>query len=215
MNDDTVAASAQTALAILRDPAQFQWYVIPLLLLVLHVYALQIHQRNWSVVLGGLAFWCMDWINEIWNGLIFHFSGSAPVWGAPADTAYLILIGLNIEISMMFAVMGVTAMLTLPSDPKARIFGINNRLVWASANAALAVLVEIGLNHIGALSWEWPYWRAQFPWLIFLIGYLPFFLVGAWVHDMSSRRQQLWTVGLLLAIVATSLALFGGVLGWL
>lgn len=215
MHDDTVAASAQAAQAILRDPSQFQWVLIPLFLLVLHVYALQIHQRNWSIVLGGLAFWCMDWINEIWNSLIFHFSGYAPAWGAPADTAYLLLIGLNIEISLMFAVMGVTAMLTLPADPKARVLGLNNRLLWAVANSALAVLVEIGLNQIGALTWEWPYWQTRFPWLIFLVGYLPFFLVGAWVHDMASRRRQLLTVGALAGLVVGSLALFGGVLGWL
>lgn len=215
MHDDTVASSALAALALLRDPAPFQWYVIPLFLLALHVYALQIHQRNWSIVLGGLAFWCMDWINEIWNGLLFHFSGYAPAWAAPADTAYLILIGLNIEISLMFAVMGVTAMLTLPRDPMARMLGLNNRLVWASVNSALAVLIEIGLNRIGALTWEWPYWRSGFPWLIFLVGYLPFFLVGAWVHDMHSRRRQLATVAALAGVVVASLIVFGGVLGWI
>src|SRR5690625_2288848 len=101
------AESASRALSILRDPSHFQWYVIPLLLLVLYVYAEQAKAQRWPVILAGLAFWCMDWINEIWNALVFHFTGFAPVWGAPGDTAYLILIGLNIEICMMFAVMGV------------------------------------------------------------------------------------------------------------
>lgn len=215
MNESTVTQSAEQALSILRDGSQFQWYVIPLLLLVMYVYAQQASQGRWSVLLGGLAFWLMDWVNEIWNGLVFYFSGYAPVWGAPDDTAFLILIGLNVEIMLMFAVMGVTAMLTLPPDPQARILGVNNRWIWAAGNSAAAVAIEIWLNHIGALTWEWAYWRTGFPWLIFLIGYMPFFVVGAWVHDMQSRARQLVVVGGLGLSVTASLLLFIPVLGWL
>ena len=39
-------ASARQALSILRDAGQFQWHVIPLLLLVLYVYANEIERRN-------------------------------------------------------------------------------------------------------------------------------------------------------------------------
>src|SRR3546814_17929055 len=70
--------SAARALSILRDPSHFAWYVIPLLLLVLYVYAQQVRARQWPVVFGGLAFWCMDWINEIWNSMLFHFTQYAP-----------------------------------------------------------------------------------------------------------------------------------------
>ena len=90
--------SASQALAILRDRSQFRWYVIPLFALVVYVYAAEVERRNWSLVFAGLAFWGMDWFNEIWNGLIFHFTQYAPAWGAPGQTAYLILIGLNIEL---------------------------------------------------------------------------------------------------------------------
>jgi len=211
----TPTDSAEQALAILRDAGQFQWYVIPLLLLVIYVYAEQVQARRWSVVLGGLAFWCMDWINEIWNALVFHFTGYAPVWGAPDDTAYLILIGLNVEISMMFAVMGIAALLLLPADPKLRILGVNNRLLLAALNAALAVGVECWLNAIGALTWDYPWWSAGAPYLIFLIGYLPFFLVAYWVHDMASRRSQVTAVASLGGFVVASLVIFGGVLGWI
>lgn len=209
------AESATRALSILRDPKQFQWYVIPLLLLVVYVYAQQVHARRWPVVLGGLAFWCMDWINEIWNGLMFHFTHYAPVWGAPGETAYLILIGLNIEICLMFAVMGVTSLLLLPVDPKLRILGINNRLLFAAINSVLAVAVECWLNHAGALTWEYHYWNRGFPYLIFLIGYLPFFLVAYWVHDLPDTRRQVRAVAVLGGIVIGSLLLFGGLLGWL
>ncbi|MGA2504185.1 MAG: hypothetical protein ABSG01_08865 [Anaerolineales bacterium] len=94
--------SAQQALAILRKGSEtFQWYVIPLLSFVFYAYTVEAEKRNWNLVLAGLAFWGMDWFNEIWNGLVFHFTNYAPVWGAPGKTAFLILIGLNIEIMFM------------------------------------------------------------------------------------------------------------------
>ena len=123
--------SSLEALRILRDGAQFQWYVIPLFALVVYVYAVEIERKNWNLVLAGLAYWGMDWFNEIWNGLVFHFTQYAPVWGAPGDTAFLLLIGLNIEICFMFAIAGIAFGKMLPPDKKLRILGIPNRLVIA------------------------------------------------------------------------------------
>lgn len=68
-----MSEAAQQALAILRDPGQFKWYVIPLLAFVFYVYVIEVEKKNWSLVLAGLAFWGMDWFNEIWNSLVFHF----------------------------------------------------------------------------------------------------------------------------------------------
>jgi hypothetical protein len=106
---------AQQALSNLRDTSGFQWYVIPLLVIVLYIYHDQISRKNYSVVFAGLALWGMDWFNEIWNSLVFHFNGYAPVWAAPGETAYLILIGLNIEICFMFAILGIVTTVMLPS----------------------------------------------------------------------------------------------------
>ena len=117
------------ALKILRDGSQFQWYVIPFLMLVLYIYTVEVERRNWNLVFAGLAFWGMDWFNEIWNGLVFHFTQYAPVWGAPGRTAYLILIGLNIEICFMFACAGIVVAKTLPADKSLKILGVPNRLV--------------------------------------------------------------------------------------
>lgn len=210
-----IAPSAAQAHALVRDASHFQWYVIPLFLLVIHAYGEQVAHKRWSVVLGGLTFWLLDWVNEIWNGLLFHFSGFAPAWGTPGSSAYVILIGLNVEISFMFAIMGLFAMRTLPADRQWRIAGLNNRWVFASANSVLCVLVEVGLNHIGALTWEWSAWGAQAPWLIWLIGYLPFFVVGYWVHDMDSVKRQASVVAGLAGFVALCLGVFAGVLGWI
>ncbi len=68
-----MADSAARALALLRDGSHFQWYVIPLLLLVMYVYANEVERRNWSLVLAGLAFWLMDWFNEILERPGFSF----------------------------------------------------------------------------------------------------------------------------------------------
>jgi len=210
-----IAASAAQAQALVRDSSHFQWYVIPLLLLVIHAYGEQAAEKRWSVVLAGIAFWLMDWVNEIWNGLLFHFSGFAPAWGTPGGSAYVILIGLNIEISFMFAIMGLYAVRLLPADKKLKILGINNRWFLASANSVLCVCVELWLNHIGALTWEWRWWNVGAPFLIWLVGYMPFFVVAYWVHDMGSLRRQIAVVGGLAAVVLVSLGIFAGVLGWI
>ncbi|HEX7363549.1 MAG TPA: hypothetical protein VF366_00045 [Dehalococcoidia bacterium] len=207
--------SAQQALSILRDGGQFQWYVITLFALVVYVYANEIERRNWSLVFAGLAFWGMDWFNEIWNGLVFHFTQYAPVWGAPGQTAYLILIGLNIEICFMFAIAGIAFSKLLPKDKKLKILGIPNRLLMAIVGSIFCVFVEILLNSVGALTWDYPWWNVGVPWLIFLIGYLPFFLVAFWVFDMESVKKKLITVGSILGFDLICLILFMGILKWI
>lgn len=206
--------AATQSLAHLRDPSTFQWYVIPFLLVVLYLYADNLAARRFNVVLGALAFWLMDWVNEIWNGLLAHFSQFAPAWGTPGPSAFQIFIGLNIEISFMFALMGLYAMRLLPEDRHQRILGIDNRLFLAVTNSIACVGVEIVLNRIGALSWDWRYWSTGAPWLVFLIGYLPFYLVGYWVHDLPDRRRQLMVVGGLAAGVLSAGVGFGA-LGWI
>jgi len=208
--------SAQQALAILRQGSQtFQWYVIPLLAFVFYVYTVEAEKRNWNLVLAGLAFWAMDWFNEIWNGLVFHFTNYAPVWGAPGKTAFLILIGLNIEICFMFAVSGIIWTKMLPRDKKTKILGIPNRAFIAVAGSAFCVFVECLLNSAGALTWEYPWWNRDAPWLIFLFGYLTFFVVTFWVFDMKSMKNKLITVGILYAVDVVALILFIPVLHWI
>jgi hypothetical protein len=207
--------SAAKALAILRDGSLFQWYVIPLLAFAFYVYNVEVEKRNWNLALAGLAFWGMDWFNEIWNALVFHFTGYAPVWAAPGKTAYLILIGLNIEIMFMFAVAGIVWGKMLLPDRKAKILGLPNRWFVAIAGSAFCVFVEYLLNGVGALTWDYPWWNRRAPWLIFLVGYLTFFIVAFWVHDMKTLKAKLVTVGTIWAVVILSLILFIPVLHWI
>jgi hypothetical protein len=207
--------SAVEALNNLRDGSMFQWYVIPLFAFVVYVYAVEVEKRNWNLLFAGLAFWGMDWFNEIWNSLVFHFTNHAPVWGAPGQTAFLILIGLNIEISFMFAIAGITFGKMLLPDKRTKILGIPNRWFIAISGSAFCVFVEVLLNAIGALTWDYPWWSASAPWLIFLFGYLHFFLVAFWVHDMDSVKKKAITVGVIYAFDILCILIFGTILKWL
>ena len=207
--------SAQKALEILRDGSQFQWYVIPLFAFVVYVYAVEIEKKNWNLVFAGLAYWGMDWFNEIWNGLIFHFTQYAPAWGAPGKTAYLIFIGLNIEICFMFAIAGIVFSKMLPADKHLKILGIPNRLFFAIAGSIFTVFIEVLLNLIGALTWEYSIWNASAPYLIFLFGYLHFFLISFWVFDMKTIKKKVITVSTIYGIDIIAIIVFGVILKWI
>ena len=207
--------SAAQALAILRDPGQFQWYVITLLGLTVYVYAVEVEKRNWSAVMAGLTYWGMDWFNEIWNGLVFHFTQHAPVWGAPGKTAFLLLIGLNIEICFMFAISGIVWAKMLPADRSLKIMGLPNRVFFAISGSIFCVFVEILLNLANALTWDYSWWSAGAPWLIFLVGYFPFFMVSFWVYDMKKMTSKLVAVSGILGFDLACLVVFGGILHWI
>jgi len=208
--------SALQALEILRDPSNFKWYFTLLLSIVVYAYATEVERRNWSLVFAGLAYWGMDWFNEIWNALFFKATNYAPVWGAPGGgTAYLILIGLNIEICAMFAVAGIAYCKMLPKDKTMKIWGIPNRIFFAVMNAIICVGIEIGLNAVNALTWDYWWWSAKFPFLIILCGYLPFFLVSYWVFDMKTIKSKAITVGSIWGFDALCLIIFGGILHWI
>lgn len=210
-----MAESAKQALSILRDTSNFQWYIIPLIIFVLYVYSVEIERKNWNVLFAGLAFWGMDLFNEIWNGLVFHFTNFAPVWGTPTKSAYQIFIGLNIEISLMFLVAGVACAKMLPKDKKAKILVIPNRWFFAVVNSILFMFVECILNHIGVLSWEYWWWQSSFPFVLFLIGYMPFLVVCYWVHDMETVKKKIIAVGTIFSVDLFGIILFSCILHWI
>jgi hypothetical protein len=207
--------SAQQALSILRDASLFQWYLIPFLAVVFYVYSEEIDKRNWDVVLAGLGFWAVEWIYEIMNSLVFYGTQKAPLWGAPGKTAYLLLIGLNIEICFMFAIAGVVFTKMLPKDKKMRILGLSNRTFFAMCFAAFCVFVEILLNSADALTWDYSWWCAKAPWLIFAVAYFPLIRITYCIYDMDNINRKASIVGGLLIIDIIALALFAGILEWI
>jgi hypothetical protein len=53
------------------------------------------------------------------------------------------------------------------------------------------------------------------PFLIFIFGYLWFFVFAFWVYDMKTMRQKLMTVGTIWAVDIVALIVFAGFLEWI
>jgi hypothetical protein len=206
---------ALEALSRLRDGSNFQWYVIPLLAFVFYVYTVEAEKRNWNLILAGLAFWGADWLNEIVNGLVLRGTGYAPIWGEPGPTAYLILVGLNIETMFMFAVAGIIWTKMLHPDKDFKYLGIPNRWAVAIGGTIFSVFVEYLLNSVNALTWDYAWWNRGAPWLILIFGYLWFFVFAFWVFDMKEFKQKIQVVGTLWAVDIIALIVFAGFLKWI
>ena len=54
--------SPQQALNVLRSSHYFSWYLIPLLAVVLYVYAVEVERKKWNIIMSGLAVWGFDWL---------------------------------------------------------------------------------------------------------------------------------------------------------
>jgi len=200
----------QKALEILRNPATFEWYLIPLLACVVYIYFNEISQKNWKGVAAGLSLYMVHWFYEIGNALIQHFSGHA-LWTVPAGTGYLLLVGVGAEISLMFSVAGLIFSKVLPEDRHLKIMGVNNRVLFALGNAAFLSIFEIFLATTPAFHWVYPWW-GSFP--VFVTVYIPFFLAANFAYDWQPKTQIRW-VGGLLAINTLMLIVFAGILHWI
>jgi hypothetical protein len=152
----------------------------------------------------------VHWSVEIVNALIQHFSGHA-LWTVPTGTAFLILVGVGIEISFMFPVIALAMCKLLPEDPNQKIWGINNRLLFAGINAALISVIEIFLAKTPAFVWVYPWWGAL-P--VFLTVYIPFFLAAFYCYDWQPKTQRRFLVTLCVINLA-ALILFAGILKWI
>ena len=207
--------TAQAALGQLRDPHLFAWHVPFFLLILMYLYATEIGAGRWDRVAAGLALWLADWINEIVNSFVLHWTGVHALWIETGPTAFQLLVGLNIETSMLFLVFGLVYSRLLPADREARVAGMNARWFWALNLSLFAVVTEIVLNAWDVLNWHWAFWDVPFglP-LIFVFGYLWFFLAAARAHDAPTPAARWGFVGL-LAAVALGLGGMGAALGWL
>lgn len=200
----------QMALSILRKGDNFQWYVITFLALVVYIYMNEIGRKNWKGIAAGLALYSAHWFYEILNALIQHFSGHA-LWTVPTGTAFLLLVGVGIELSFMFSVAGLVMSKLLPADPNLKLLGINNRLLFAIGNAAFFSIVEIFLAKTPAFAWVYPWWGA-FP--VFVTVYIPFFLAAFYCYDWKPKTQITF-IGSIAAVDVLALIIFAGFLKWI
>ncbi|MFW9822739.1 MAG: hypothetical protein ACFFE4_07390 [Candidatus Thorarchaeota archaeon] len=192
--------------------SEFGWYVIPLLVIVLYIYGVEIKKAretgNWSTVFAGLTLLGLDLINEIWNGLVFAFTNYSAFWTTPGASAYIILVGWNIEIAFMFSIAGIVFAKFLPDDKEKKMLGLPNRWAYAIGFTLFSVFVEILLNRGNYLIWEYPWWHWYNPILIFLIGYFHFFVGTFYVYDLPDRKSKVRVVGIIYAIGIGLLCIF-------
>src|SRR3954468_18537514 len=138
--------AARQAERLVRDPHLFKWYAGALLALVIYAYANEAERGRYDIIAAGLALWFADWFNEIVNALVLQASDRAPLWATTGPTAYQFLVGLNVEISFMFALAGIVYANLLPSARRGRILGMPNRLAIALGLSIVSVAVELFLN---------------------------------------------------------------------
>lgn len=212
--------ASRQALMGLRDLSTLQWYVIPMLAYTFYIYSSQLKtaQRSgdWNALFAGLTIFGMDFINETWNGWVLAIGGVSAFWTAPGPTALRTMVGWNIEIMFMFAIVGVIYYNTISDDPKEKILGIPNRWFWAIGYSVFCVFVECFLNLGGHLIWHYPFWNLSFGgvWLIFLLGYFHFFLAAMIVISLKSLRAKAIFVSGIYA-VAIIMNIYGmGIMGW-
>ena len=202
--------ATQQALSILRNGDTFQWYVITLFAFVVYIYFNEISKSNWKGIAAGLSLYMVHWFFEIMNALIQHFSGNA-LWTVPSGTAFLLLIGVGVELSLMFSVAGLIFSKLLPADPKTKILGINSRLFFAIFNAAFFSIFEIFLAKTPTFVWVYSWWGAL-P--VFITVYIPFFLVSMYSYDWKPKLQK-QVIGGLAGVNAVMLVVFAGILHWI
>jgi len=182
--------ASRQALENLRNTGHFGWYLVPILAFIAYVYVVEAERKNWDIFLAGFAFMGVELAWEMFNALILHWSGTSALWTAPSDTAYLVFVGLTIEIAMMFAVAGIIFTKALPEDKKKKIAGMPNRVLMAVAFAVGCVFVEVILNRWGALVWHYAWWRWPNIWLIIVAYFVGFYGIALF-FDLPSRKLKL------------------------
>jgi hypothetical protein len=115
----------------------------------------------------------------------------------------------------MFSFAGVVWSKMLLPDKTTKILGIPNRWFIAVVGSVFCVFVEVLLNAVDALTWDWAWWDTNTPWLIFIFGYLWFFAMAFWVHDMASIKKKIITVGSLWGTAILLVLIFGLGLKWI
>lgn len=187
------AGAAERARDAVRSTANFNWTFIAILAFVVYIYANEIQRKNYKAVAAGLALYMVHWFYEIMNAVICSAAGHALWTVSPESTSFILLVGVSWELSMMFAVAGLIMSKLLPEDPKKKILGVNNRILFAVGNAAFFSAVEIFLASTPAFIWVYPWWGA-IP--VFITTYIPFFLAAFLVPDRSPRFQKIFIGGL-------------------
>lgn len=206
--------SATEAVRHLRSASHFEWYLIPILAFVIYVYVAELEKRNYDAVMAGAFFFGIELLWEMFNALVLRITDSAAMWMATGNTAYLVFVGLTVEIAMMFAVAGVILVKLLPEDRKKKVLGIPNRVFYPVVWALFCVFVEVILNRWGVLVWEHPWWNWPNVWLIVIAYSFGFGMCVAY-FDIKSRKIKGIILVSTYALVIICFVVFATVLHWI
>lgn len=101
-----------------------------------------------------------------------------------------------------------------PEEYKTKVKAILGRIGVIVFGSIAAVIIEILLNKCNVLTWEKPWWQPNFPFILFLIGYVPFYVAAVVIHDLP-RKWQIIGLGAILFVVVLLLIISGslGMLG--
>lgn len=101
-----------------------------------------------------------------------------------------------------------------PEEYKTKVKAILGRIGVIVFGSIAAVIIEILLNKCNVLTWEKPWWQPNFPFILFIIGYVPFYVAAVVIHDLP-RKWQLIGLGAILFVVVLLLIISGslGMLG--
>jgi len=196
-------AVADISNVAVRSTANFNWTFIFIFAIVIFIYGTELKNKNYKGIIAGLSLYGVHWLYEIVNAIIQNASGYALWTVSPESTSYILLVGVSWELSMMFSIAGLAMSKLLPADPKQKILGINNRVLFAIGNAAFFGLFEIFLAGTPAFIWTYSWWGA-IP--VFITTYIPFFLAAFLVPEAKPKTQKLflavtWGLVALLLIV--------------
>ncbi|KAJ5077850.1 hypothetical protein M0811_05540 [Anaeramoeba ignava] len=109
---------SKNALEFLRAANRGQWSITPLFVLVIYVIFGYIGEQKWDHLLGMLAFFGMDFFNELVNSGILHYTNYSALWTTSVEnTTYIPLVGWNIEIMLTFLIAPLVAFKITPKIP--------------------------------------------------------------------------------------------------
>lgn len=212
--------ATQQALIGLRDFSTLKWYVIPLLGIIMYIYAIEINKaretKNWDPILVALTFFGLDFFNETWNGWVMVLSGKSAFWTAPGETAFRVFVGWNIEIIFIFLLMGFVYFYALSRNRDITILGVNERWFIAVSFCIFCIFIECLLNIGNILVWEYPWWELSFGGLglIFLLGYFPFFGGCAIMAGLKRMKSKLIMLSIIYAVPIAMNILAFGIFDW-
>ena len=111
-----------------------------------------------------------------------------PAVATTGPTAYQFLVGLNVEIRSCSPSVASSREAAAGRPPRGS--SMPNRLVVAAGLSLISVAVELFLHATGTFHWQYWWWNTPFVPLIFLFGYLWFYLYAAWVYDAPDQSAR-------------------------